>query len=83
MIPGERYPVVVDLRSIAYRLARGHRLRLDVTSSSFPRLERNLNTGADNGRETAPRKATNYLHYGPDAPAYIELPVLDESRATG
>jgi len=83
MIPGERYPVVVDLRSIAYRLARGHRLRLDVTSSSFPRLERNLNTGADNGRETAPRKATNYLHYGPDAPAYIELPVLDESRAAG
>jgi putative CocE/NonD family hydrolase len=83
MTAGERYLVVLDLRSIAYRLARGHKLRLDVTSSSFPRLERNLNTGADNGRETAPRRATNYLHYGPDAPAFIELPVLEELRAAG
>jgi len=66
----------VDMRSIAYRVAQGHRLRLDVASSSFPRLERNLNTGADNYTETKPRVATNQLHVGGDAQAYIDLPVL-------
>jgi putative CocE/NonD family hydrolase len=76
MTPGEQYRVVVDLRSIAYRVQKGHRLRLDVTSSSFPRLERNLNTGGDNYQETQPRVATNELHHGPDASAWVELPVL-------
>jgi putative CocE/NonD family hydrolase len=76
MSPGQRYRVEVDMRAIAIRVAQGHRLRLDVSSSSFPRLERNLNTGGDNYRETTSRVATNRLHYGPDAPAYIEIPTL-------
>ena len=38
MEPGQRYDVSVDIRSIAYMLPQGHRLRLHVTSSSFPRL---------------------------------------------
>jgi putative CocE/NonD family hydrolase len=74
--PGARYSVSVDLRSIAYRVAQGHRLRLDVTSSSFPRLERNLNTGRNNYEETEARVATNNLHHGPEERAWIELPVL-------
>src|SRR5439155_19371906 len=52
LVPGEPVTLSVDMRSIAYALPAGHRLRLDVTSSSFPRLERNLNTGGDNARET-------------------------------
>jgi putative CocE/NonD family hydrolase len=76
MTPGEQYRVVVDLRSIAYRVQKGHRLRLDVTSSSFPRLERNLNTGGDNYQETQSRVAINELHHGPDTSAWVELPVL-------
>lgn len=76
MEPERRYTVSVDMRSIAYRVAKGHRLRLDVTSSSFPRLERNLNTGGNNYEETAGRHATNSLHHGPDAESYLELPVV-------
>ena len=76
MEEGKRYTVTVDLRSIACRIPRGHRLRLDVTSSSFPRLERNLNTGGDNYRETAHRVATSHLHHGAGVDAYVELPVM-------
>jgi putative CocE/NonD family hydrolase len=78
MEPGERYTVTVSLRSIAYRIAPGHRLRLDVTSSSFPRLERNLNTGADVHTETQARKAGNRLHHGPAGESFVEFDVLPE-----
>ena len=75
---GRRYEVMVDLRAIAYMIPKGHRLRLQVTSSSFPRLERNLNTGvANNADETRMVVATNRVHHGPDDLSYLELPVLD------
>ena len=74
--PQRRYTVTVDMRAIAYRVSRGHRLRLDVTSSSFPRLERNLNGGDDNYRATAARVATNNLHHGPGTDAFLEMSVL-------
>jgi putative CocE/NonD family hydrolase len=78
MQPGQRYDIRVDLRSIAYRLPEGHRLRLHVTSSSFPRLERNLNTGAaNNAAETRIAIATNTVHFGAGSASYLELPVLD------
>jgi putative CocE/NonD family hydrolase len=78
---GTIYPVVVDMRSIAYLVPKGHSLRLHVTSSSFPRLERNLNTGAlNNATETQMRIAVNRVHYTQSAQSYLELPVLHTSN---
>jgi uncharacterized protein len=77
LTPGEPVQATLDLRSIAYKLPRGHRLRLQVTSSSFPRLERNLNTGApNNADETRVVVATTRVHHGANAVSYVELPVL-------
>ncbi|MEP6501829.1 MAG: CocE/NonD family hydrolase [Betaproteobacteria bacterium] len=76
MAPGEPVTLAVDMRSIGYTLPAGHRLRLVITSSSFPRLERNLNTGGDNARETTIVVARNRVLHGPDAPSYVELPLL-------
>jgi putative CocE/NonD family hydrolase len=77
MEKGRRYEARIDLRSIAWSLAAGHRLRLQVASSSFPRLERNLNTGAaSNADETRISIADNALHFGAGARTWIELPVL-------
>ena len=76
LAPGEPVTLVVDMRSIGYTLPAGHRLRLDVTSSSFPRLERNLNTGGDNARETRAVVARNRVLHGADAASYVELPLL-------
>ncbi|WP_186312367.1 CocE/NonD family hydrolase [Cereibacter sediminicola] len=64
MEPGEVAEVTVEMRHIAYLLKAGHRLRLTLAGSSFPRLERNLNTGGANAEETGGRPARIVLHTG-------------------
>ncbi len=76
LVPNEPVTLVVDMRSIGYTLPAGHRLRLDITSSSFPRLERNLNTGGDNAHETRVVIARNRVLHGAGAESYVELPLL-------
>lgn len=76
MTPGQRYTLDIDMRSIAYLLPAGHRLRLHVTSSSFPRLERNLNTGGENSVESKGVVAINQVHHGEDALSFVSVPVL-------
>lgn len=51
----------------------GHRIRLEVSSSNFPRFARNLNTGGDNARATEAIVARNAVHHGPDFPSRIVL----------
>ena len=79
--PGRRYGIDVPMRSIAYFLPAGHRLRLHVAGSSFPRLERNLNTGGNNFDETTGAVADNTVHHAVGALSYLELPVLDDAHA--
>jgi len=76
----EQVTITVPMRSIAYRLPAGHRLRVHVAGSSFPRLERNLNTGGNNYDETVGIIAHNTVHHGSDS--YIELPILDDEQAS-
>ncbi|SDC04013.1 CocE/NonD family hydrolase [Ruegeria marina] len=71
--PGEIYDIDVSLRDIAYRFDAGHRIRLHVAGTSFPRLERNLNTGGPNHSETRMRTAEITLHSSPDAPSALVL----------
>lgn len=66
----------IDMRAIGWTIPAGHRLRLHVTSSSFPRLERNLNTGGNNFDETKGVVATNRVHHAPSGISFVELPVL-------
>jgi len=51
----------------------GHRIRLEVSSSNFPRFARNLNTGGDIATETDPVVAINAVHFGPGYPSRIVL----------
>jgi hypothetical protein len=74
--PGTVTELTVDLRSIAYTIPRGHRLRLQVTSSSFPRLERNLNTGGRNFDESKGVVAINRVYHAREGQSFIELPLL-------
>jgi predicted acyl esterase len=72
--------LTVDMRSIAYTIPKGHQLRLDVTSSSFPRLERNLNTGGRNFDESVGVVAINRVFHGKSEASYLELSVLPVSE---
>lgn len=76
MTPGQVYRVSVDMRAIAYQLPKGHRLRLQITSSNFPRLERNLNTGGNNFDESQPVTAINRVWRSREYPSALVLPVL-------
>jgi uncharacterized protein len=77
MSPGTVYKATIDLRAIAQYLPAGHRLRLQVTSSNFPRLERNLNTGGRNYDETVAVTAQNRVMRSREHPSVLILPVLD------
>jgi putative CocE/NonD family hydrolase len=65
----------IDLWSVGNVFLRGHRLRVHVTSSSFPRWDRNLNTG--NQRDSHTAIARQVLHHSTDYPCYVELPVIE------
>jgi putative CocE/NonD family hydrolase len=68
--------VKVPMRTIAYYFPAGHRIRVHIAGSSFPRLERNLNTGANNYDQVAGVVANNELHHTRETPSFVELPML-------
>jgi hypothetical protein len=76
MAPGKVYEVPVDLHATSWFLPGGHRLRLEISSSSFPRYDRNLNTGGHNYDETTWRTAKNTVHHSAAQPSRLILPVV-------
>jgi putative CocE/NonD family hydrolase len=75
---GQVYAISVDLWATAVTFMPGHRLRLDVTSSNFPRWERNPNTGDDPSLATTWRVARQSLLHDAEHPSCVVLPVLPE-----
>jgi putative CocE/NonD family hydrolase len=78
MVPGEVYRLEVDLWATAQLFATGHRLRVDISSSDFPRFDRNLNTGGPVGEEVDGRVAVNKIFDDRTRPSHVLLPVLDQ-----
>jgi len=76
MQPGKVYEVPVDVHATSWYLPPGHRLRVQVSSSSFPRFDRNLNTGGKNYDETTWRKAKNSVHHTSAYLSRLVLPVV-------
>ena len=77
MEPGEIYEVELDLHATANWFGPGHRIRLDISSSNFPRWDRNLNTGGPIYNETNYVIATNTVHHSEERPSYLVLPIVD------
>ena len=78
MTPGEIYEVHLDLHASSNFYGKGHRIRLEVSSSNFPRWQRNLNTGGNNFDETEWQIATNRVYHSEENLSYVVLPVIDE-----
>lgn len=76
MRPGEVYPIKPSPIATSIRFGAGHRIRIEVTSSNFPKFVRNLNTGGPNERESKGVVATNVIHHAPGRLSYVELPVV-------
>lgn len=78
MEPGGVYEVHISLQVTGNYFAAGHRIRLEVSSSNFPRLERNLNTGGKNYDETEWAVAENAIHHSEAHPSHLLLPVIPD-----
>jgi putative CocE/NonD family hydrolase len=76
MAPGSVYTLKPTPIATSNVFLKGHRIRIEVTSSNFPKFFRNLNTGGDNVSEVRSVVTTNRVHFSPDKPSYIELPVV-------
>jgi uncharacterized protein len=77
MRPGEVYAIRLDLHATSNYFGPGHRFRLEVSSSNFPRWDRNLNTGGNNYDESRWIAARNTVHHSAEHPSYIVLPIVD------
>lgn len=76
--PGNVYKYDIDLWATSYVLSPGDRLRVDITSSNFPRLARNLNTGAPFAQTTEMKIARQTIHMSGDYKSRLVLPVIPQ-----
>ena len=74
--PGTVYKFTLDMWATSYLLQPGDRLRVDITSSNYPRLARNLNTGAPFAKSTDMKVAQQTLHLSRRYPSKIVLPII-------
>lgn len=75
MAPGQVYTLRPTPITTAIQFGAGHRIRIEVTSSNFPKFVRNLNTGGPNESESSAVVADNMVHHDGGEQSYIELPV--------
>ncbi|MEH6550694.1 MAG: CocE/NonD family hydrolase [Pseudomonadales bacterium] len=76
MQPNKIYQVHLDLHVSSNYFPPGHKIRLEISSSNFPRLERNLNTGGNNYDETEWKVANNTIYHSAEHPSYLVLPII-------
>lgn len=74
--PGEAYKLTLDLWATSNVFKAGHKLRLEVSSSNFPRFDRNLNTGELPANSTRMVKAANTIYHDREHPSALVLPVV-------
>jgi len=78
LVPGEPVELSIDLWDLAHTFRAGHRLRVEISSSNFPRFDRNMNTGHElgaDGAQDALSAAQQILHDA-EHPSALLLPVL-------
>jgi predicted acyl esterase len=70
------YKVTLQPLTTSNYFAPGHRLRIEVSSSNFPRFDRNLNTGGNNYDERTPVIARNVVHHSTQYPSSVTITVV-------
>ncbi len=76
IVPGRIYEYKIDLWSTSNVFLKGHKIRVEVSSSNFPRFDRNLNTGKPAGTSDQALKATNTIYHDAEHPSALLLPVV-------
>ncbi len=79
--PGKVYNYTIDLWATSYVILPGHKLRLEVSSSDFPRFDRNLNTGEDPNTGTKMVAAKQTIYHSARYPSHVVLPLIPQENA--
>jgi putative CocE/NonD family hydrolase len=80
MVPGQLYQVTINLYPTANVFKKGHRIRVDISSSNFPRFDVNPNTGEPLQQHRRVTTADNTVYHDARRPSHIVLPVIPKER---
>ena len=76
---GKVYEYDIDLWATSNTFLPGHRIRVEIASSNFPRFDRNLNTGEDPATATRMQTAHQVVYHSAQYPSHIVLPIIPRS----
>jgi putative CocE/NonD family hydrolase len=76
LVPGQIYELTIDLHVTSNVFFKGHRIRLDITSSNFPLWDRNLNTGESIATGVEWQSAQITVYHGTQYPSHLILPII-------
>ncbi len=74
--PGRVYEYTIDLWATSNLFKKGHRIRLEVSSSNFPRFDRNANTGEPIGSDAGFVSALQTVYHTREYPSHVTLPIV-------
>ncbi|HQZ16836.1 MAG TPA: CocE/NonD family hydrolase [Vicinamibacteria bacterium] len=74
--PGKPYEFTIEMYPTSLVFRRGHRIRVDISSSNFPRFDVNPNTGEPLNEQRRSRVAVNAIYHDPAHPSRIILPIV-------
>ncbi|MFI5957377.1 CocE/NonD family hydrolase [Cryptosporangium sp. NPDC051539] len=80
LVPGQIVEATIDLGVTSNVFRPGHRIRLEVSSSNFPRYDRNPNNGGTLASTASSQVALNRIFHGPARPSRLTLPVIERPR---
>ena len=81
MEPGKVYELTIKIWETSNAFKEGHRIRLEASSSNFPRFDRNLNTGHQPGMDAEMRIADQTIYHDGRRPSHLTLPVIPDDGA--
>jgi predicted acyl esterase len=70
------YEFEFNMAALSVLFGQGHRIRLEISSSNFPRTDRNMNTGNPFGMNAEGIPALQTIYHEPNYPSYLDLPVI-------
>jgi len=74
--PGKIYKYTIDLWATSFVVKKGHKIRVEISSSNFNRYDRNTNTGHEFGMDDETAKATQTIYHDKKRPSHITLPLI-------
>ena len=74
--PGKIYAYNVNMWNTCEMFKKDHRIRVEISSSAFPKYDRNLNTGEALGKTTRVEKANQEIYHDTEHPSFVLLPII-------